>query len=155
MTGHPPPIPVWSCPMHALGWRQNPFLSALLGFSGLLNEAVSEPIRPRWSPDGPPEGSPHLQSTGSVSPCFPLILQENNPLLALNRFKGTCVLLGSPDTRSCRCCMLLLQILKDALAQQTLSGEPRRCQMLRHGRSALLQGRLQGTESQTIQSRAP
>lgn len=129
----PPLMMVWS---FVLGWRQDPFLSALPVSSGLVNEAVSEPIRASWNPDGPPEGSPHLQCPGSVSPCFPLILHEMSPLLALNRFKGTCVLLGSPGTRSCRCCMLLLQMLKDALAQQTPSGEPRRCQVLHHGRSA-------------------
>lgn len=115
-------------------WAGDRTLFSQLSLSPLV--CLVSCFRAYQTPVGPGWDSRRNIPTGSVSPCFPLILHEKSPLLALTKFKGTCVLLGSPGIQSCRCCMLLLQMLKDALAQETPLGEPQKCQMLCHGRSA-------------------
>lgn len=91
-------------------WRQDPFLSVLLVSSCLASEAISELVRPRWGPDGAPVGSPCLQPTVSVSLCFPLVLHETSPLLALNRFKGSMFFWEVLVPRLSRCLRLPLQM---------------------------------------------
>lgn len=145
--------------MYALGWRQDPFLSALPVFSGLVNEAVSEPIRPQWGPDGTPEGSPPLVVHWI---CLYLLLfnpSREEPSASINQVQGDLCSAGKPWYP-------VLQVLLAASADaqgcsspaNSIRGASKVSDVMPWEISRpspyILHGRLQGTESYTVRNGA-